>query len=105
MSKFRCTIQLNLQRWVCEKNNLPCRAAVPAARNTPLGAPDVLESARTLTVNVHRKGSRRNCRETIASLRNARATRYHVASFLCFLGRQWLRWQRYYILAAITSEC
>ena len=49
--------------------------------------------------------SGRNCRETIASLRNARATRYHVTNFLCFLGRQWLRWQRYYILASIISEC
>ena len=49
--------------------------------------------------------SGRNCRETIASLRNARATRYHVTNFLCLLGRQWLRWQRYYILAWIISEC
>ena len=58
-----------------------------------------------MTVNVHVRSSGRNCRETIASLRNARATRYHVTNFLCFLGRQWLRWQRYYILASIISEC
>jgi hypothetical protein len=65
----------------------------------------LLLSARATTVNVHVVSSGRNCRETIASLRNARVTRYHVTNFLCFLGRQWLRWQRYYILAWIISEC
>jgi hypothetical protein len=58
-----------------------------------------------MTVNVEVVSSGRNCRETIASLRNARVTRYHVANFFCWLGRQWLRWQRYYILASIIRDC
>jgi hypothetical protein len=66
---------------------------------------DLLVSARATTVNVEMVSSGRNCRETIASLRNARVTRYHVTNFLCFLGTQWLRWQRYYIRAWIISEC
>jgi hypothetical protein len=71
----------------------------------PSQSSDLLVSgARTMTVNVHVLSSGRNCRETIASLWNTRVTRYHVTNFLCFLGRQWLRRQRYYILAWI-SEC
>jgi hypothetical protein len=80
-----------------------CRArqhAVPREHRRTL-----LLSSRTTTVNVHRVSSGRNCRETIASLRNARATRYHVTNFLCRVSRQWLRWQRYHILARIISEC
>ena len=65
----------------------------------------LLLSARTTTVNVHRGISGRNCRETIASLRNARATSYHVTNFLCVVDRQWLRRQRYHVLARIISEC
>jgi hypothetical protein len=87
------------------KNNLRSALLLPAARNHPRAPSELLEASRTMTVNVHREGSRRNCRETIASLRNARATRYHVTNFLCFLGSQWLRRQRYYILASIISEC
>lgn len=61
-------------------------------------------SARTMTVDIHCAEGGRNCRETIASLRNSRATRYHVTNFLCWRGRRRLRGPRYYILARI-SEC
>jgi len=58
-----------------------------------------------MTVYIHLGSSGRNCRETIASLRNARATRYHITNFLHVSGRQWLlRRQRYHVLTRIC-EC
>jgi hypothetical protein len=80
-----------------EKHNTSRAAA--GSTHHPENRLSFLLSARTMTVNVHVVSSGRNCRETIASLRNARVTGYHVTNFLCRRGRQWLRWQRYYILA------
>ncbi len=79
-----------------------CRAGSTQSLASIVG---LLLSARTTTVNIHRLSSGRNCRETIASLRNARATRYHVTNFLCVVGRQGPRGQRYHVLARIICEC
>ena len=49
-----------------------------------------LLSAGTAPVNVHVVGSGRNCRETIAWLRNTRVTHQHQANLLCWLGRHGL---------------
>ena len=80
---------------------LPCWAA----RYHPRASPELLVTARTMTVNVHVGSSGRNCRETIASLRNARVTHHHVTNLLCCFGSQWLlRRQRYHVLTRI-SDC
>jgi hypothetical protein len=66
----------------------------------------LLLSARTTTVYIHVASSGRNCRETIATLRNARVTHHDVTKYsLCRLSRQWLRRQRYHVLARIICEC
>jgi hypothetical protein len=57
-----------------------------------------------MAVYIHLGSSGRNCRETIASLRNARATRYHITNFLGVSDRLWLRRQRYHVLTRI-SKC
>jgi hypothetical protein len=56
-----------------------------------------------MTVNIHRVSSGRDCRETVASLRNARATRYHQANFL-WLGRQRLLRRQHYAVSPVTSK-
>ena len=87
------------------KRNLPSMLLCRQHAITREHRRTLLLSARTMTVNVHRGGSGRNCRETIASLRNARTTRYDVTDFVCRLSRQWLRRQRYHVLARIVCEC
>ena len=58
-----------------------------------------------MAVNIHCAVGGRNCRDTIASLRNTRTTHHNVTNFFCWRGRQWLRRQRYHVLARIITEC
>ncbi len=56
-----------------------------------------------MTVNIHRVSSGRNGGEPIAWLRNARASRYHQANFLC-LGRHGLLRRQHYVICPVTSK-
>jgi hypothetical protein len=81
------------------------RAAAQSSASSAAKSSGVLLSPRTVAVNIHCAVGGRNCRDTIASLRDTRATHHNVTNFFCWRGRQWLRRQHYHVLARIISEC
>jgi hypothetical protein len=87
---------------LAQKNKIPPAPPRPAASKHPRKSSDLL-STRTTTVNIHRVSSGRNCRETIACLRNARATRYHQANFL-WLGRHGVLRRQHDVISPVTSK-
>lgn len=107
-SPLRSTNCCKIGQRICGDDDLPLKNIKPlalpsAARIAHKNRRSFLFSARATTVNIHVVSSGRNCRETIASLRNARVTCYHITNFLCCIDRQRLRRPRYDILARISS--
>ena len=85
------------------KYNLPPRCCSGSAQSPAKNRRTFFLSARTMTVNGHRIRGGRNCRETIARLRNARASLYHEANFLWLGGQRLLR-RQHHAIAPITSK-